>query len=75
MLISFVYSQARFLRGAVYGYKEKAIDVSQQFDYGLFIDSVSGYVKFILENLNFLTFEEDRSKILKVLFLPPCLTV
>lgn len=50
----------------MYGYKEGTIVLSEEFDYNTFIDSVSGYVKFILENLNFLTFEEDRSKILKV---------
>jgi len=53
-----------FLRATVYGYRSET-NLSESFDYDSFTDAVSGSVKFILENLNFLTFDEDRAKILK----------
>eukprot|EP01126_Amoeba_proteus_P035405 TRINITY_DN3570_c0_g1_i14.p1 TRINITY_DN3570_c0_g1~~TRINITY_DN3570_c0_g1_i14.p1 ORF type:complete len:523 (+),score=139.21 TRINITY_DN3570_c0_g1_i14:238-1806(+) len=54
-----------FLRGAVYLYPHRLTNLAVEFEYTHFMDSISGYVKFLLENLNFLTFEDDRNRIIK----------
>jgi hypothetical protein len=52
----------------VYNYPEKTNDLSNQFKYNDFAKAVGGFVKYIIENVNFLTFEEDVDKVIKVLF-------
>jgi len=63
-LVQFAKSVA-FIRGAVYLYPNGCSNIGNEFQFKDFSDGVSGFVKFLLENLNFLTFEEDRNTILK----------
>lgn len=56
----------RFLRGAVYSYPPGCQTIAKSFAYKDFADAVSGFIKFFIDNLNFLTFEDDRKTIVKV---------